>query len=312
MNKGGIYSLCGWRVRSEVRLPELPAWRGDDRGDGIEFVIGELPATLGETVLKTDGVEVSVEGARVRMAIRNVGVYLIESGNRIVVEPGFDVDPHSPDVRLFLLGAGLGYLCHQRGLLPLHASAVEIDGRAVLFTGVSGAGKSTLASAFLQRGYRLLSDDVVPVEMTAGTAMVLPSIARIRLWPDSAAQAGWRIDEMEPCRRNLLKVARPIDAAAMTGALEPSAIFHLRPPGPLDGSTPRLVPISGARAVTALGTRVYRERGLMAIAGRRGGMERIAAVAARIPRHFRLERRIDYASLPATVEAVLDGLRSMR
>lgn len=311
MNKGGVYSLCGWRVRSEVLLPELPAWSGDDRGEGIEFVIGDVPATLGETVLKTDGVEVSVEGSRVRMGIRNVGIYLIESGNRIVLEPGLDVDPNSPDIRLFLLGAGLGYLCHQRGLLPLHASAVEIDGRAVLFTGVSGAGKSTLASAFLERGYRLLSDDVVPVEMTANSAMVLPSIARIRLWPDSAAQAGWRIDEMELCRKSLLKVARPIDSAAMTGALEPAAIFHLRP-GPLDGSMPRVVPISGVRAVTALGTRVYRERGLMAIAGRRGGMERIAAVAARIPRHFRLERRVDYASLPATVEAVLDGLRSMR
>jgi serine kinase of HPr protein (carbohydrate metabolism regulator) len=41
----------------------------------------------------------------------------------------------------------------------VHASAVAIDGRAVLISGPSGAGKSDLALRLLDRGFSLVSDD---------------------------------------------------------------------------------------------------------------------------------------------------------
>jgi len=312
-NQPHAYSLCGWRLRSDIPLSELPDWTGEDgvEADEIRFVIGPVPSSLGECLLKTDSVEVGVDGNRALMNIRNVAAYLIENGNRITIEPHAGLSPDASDIRLFLLGGAFGYLCHQRGPLPIHASAVEVDGRAVLFTGVSGAGKSTLATAFLRRGHRLVSDDVAPIELAPDAARVLPNLARIRLWPDSASQAQWPVDQLERCRSSLLKVARPIEAEAMTKAIEPLAIFHLQP-GRSRTSTVDLTPISGPKAVMALGTRVYRERGLMATVGRGEGTKRIAATAARIPHHFRLERRIDYAALPATVDAIIEGIRAVR
>jgi serine kinase of HPr protein (carbohydrate metabolism regulator) len=41
----------------------------------------------------------------------------------------------------------------------LHASAVVVDGRAVLIGGPSGSGKSDLALRLLDRGFKLVSDD---------------------------------------------------------------------------------------------------------------------------------------------------------
>ena len=41
----------------------------------------------------------------------------------------------------------------------IHASAVAVDGRAVLIGGPSGSGKSDLALRLLDRGFKLVSDD---------------------------------------------------------------------------------------------------------------------------------------------------------
>jgi len=49
-------------------------------------------------------------------------------------------------------------LAEREGAL-VHASAVEINGKAYMFPGKSGAGKSTISRLFADRGRELLSDD---------------------------------------------------------------------------------------------------------------------------------------------------------
>ena len=54
----------------------------------------------------------------------------------------------------------------RRGRYHVHASGVvSPTGRVVLFTGVSGSGKSTMAYALARRGWRLLGDDSVIIEI---------------------------------------------------------------------------------------------------------------------------------------------------
>ncbi|MEV9042980.1 hypothetical protein AB0072_26060, partial [Klebsiella pneumoniae] len=85
------------------------------------------------------------EDGTVRLAIRGLVHILVQGGRHITVDIIDSRDERG--WRLFLLGAALGYLCHQRGVFPLHAASLTVGGRTIALAGESGAGKSTLAFA---------------------------------------------------------------------------------------------------------------------------------------------------------------------
>ena len=71
------------------------------------------------------------------------------------------------------------------GKLVFHASAVEVNQRAVAFMAPAGRGKSTLAASFAASGYRFLSDDGLDLRIAEDQIEVRPSHPSIRLWRDS-------------------------------------------------------------------------------------------------------------------------------
>ena len=68
-----------------------------------------------------------------------------------------EIDPAFFAAYCFLLP--LSEALKHRGLYPIHASAVEKQGRGVLIPAQSGGGKTTCCLALLRGGYRSLSDD---------------------------------------------------------------------------------------------------------------------------------------------------------
>jgi hypothetical protein len=91
------------------------------------------------------------------------------------------------DVPLYVLGPVLGIVLRLRGLTCLHASAVEMAGKAVAFAGEMGAGKSTTASIFAQNGHAVLTDDIVALEKRGSHFSVQPGYPYLNLLPDSMA-----------------------------------------------------------------------------------------------------------------------------
>jgi predicted ATPase len=85
----------------------------------------------------------------------------------------------------YLVGPIMGVLLRLRGAVCLHASAVNIGDRAIVFVGSEGAGKSTTAAAFAEQGFPVLSDDIVALVEREQQFHVLPAYRRINLWPDS-------------------------------------------------------------------------------------------------------------------------------
>jgi hypothetical protein len=89
------------------------------------------------------------------------------------------------DTATYLLGPILGFVLRLRGVPCLHASAIAMGDKAIAIVGPSGAGKSATAAAFAQLGFRVLSDDVVPLYGSGFD--VQPAYPRIRLWPGAVS-----------------------------------------------------------------------------------------------------------------------------
>lgn len=69
-------------------------------------------------------------------------------------------------------------------LICLHAAAVEMAGRLVVFPNLRRAGKSTLSAALAMAGHRVFSDDVLPLGFGADGAalgLAMGTVPRLRL-----------------------------------------------------------------------------------------------------------------------------------
>jgi hypothetical protein len=134
---------------------------------------------------------------------------------------------------VYLLGQVLSFALVKRGVEPLHATAVMIDGEAVAFVGDCGYGKSTLGAAFLQEGCALLTDDLLVVTERGGRVSAYPGPARIKLLPGVARRLLGRTTVGTPMNAGTTKLVIPLDgggAAPGPGPFPLRAIYVLNAP----------------------------------------------------------------------------------
>jgi len=133
--------------------------------------------------------------------------FYLQAG-RIVGHPLAEASPDLLEIRF--LGPVLSYWLERRGIPALHASAVEVDGRAVTFLSRHGGGKTGLAAALMRAGHSLLTDDILPVEEIAGTFHARPGYPQMRMWPDEAAHFIERPEELPIVLPGLAKKRVPV------------------------------------------------------------------------------------------------------
>jgi hypothetical protein len=271
--RDSLYSVFGLCLYSAIPLRELP-----EAAEGAEPAVEIRYGSIAGAGNEPQGYSLADEGTLLR--VPDVGRFLIREGREIVVEPAEGASERN--VRLFLLGSALGALLHQRGLLPLHANAIEMDGRAVAFSGHSGAGKSTIAAWFHDRGRRILTDDVCVIGFDAGGgAIAYPGIPRLRLWREALEATG---REAEDYDRSFDAVDK-YDVPSLQRAAAPlplAAVYLLRQAGDAVGP-PGIERLQGVESVDALMSNTYRGAYLKTI-GRTG--EHLAAclrIAREIP-----------------------------
>lgn len=196
------YYAHGLHIQSEFVCPELPL---DPQPDGNPDVTIHLLSPVESISESLENRYYEVRPGVFRLAVPGVGQYLVEEGSRISIQPL--AESKLEEIRLFLLGSVVGALLYQRGLFPLHGSAIETQWGAMVIVGAQGIGKSTLAAEFHRRGYRLLSDDVCAVAAAPGGLQVFPALAQFRL----CADAYERIGAPQEARFNVDKFVVPMN-----------------------------------------------------------------------------------------------------
>ena len=162
-------------------------------------------------------------------------------GRRVVAARLEDAEDRTFEANLtnFALSASLTL----QGEECLHATVVEIDGRAVGLLGPSGAGKSTLAAFLLTEGATLVTDDMLRVSFAEKGVLAYPGPHRLKLFEPTAlrflphaASAG---DFNRLSRKIMVTPAPHRDTgrpAPVHAPLPLSALFWLGNDEPADGA----------------------------------------------------------------------------
>ncbi|MCA1791220.1 MAG: hypothetical protein LC667_15615, partial [Thioalkalivibrio sp.] len=239
------------------------------------------------------------------IGIPGVGRFLIRDGCEIRI--GAPDGGDRAELCLWLLGSTMGALLHQRGALPLHASAVAVRDGCVAFVGSCGAGKSTLCAALAYRGYAVVSDDVLTVTRTAcGRLQGAPGSATLRLKADALAAFAHAASAPRAGGGHEGKhLVQPPRISAKPLALRSVYVLH----NAADGGVGAVEEVVGINAFKAILANVYRPQFAAAL----GCFERTFALSAAVAHEvtvYRLVRSRSFRLLPdvlALLEAHWSG-----
>ncbi len=181
------YILCGLKVESDLALPELTPWPGSpDHPFDVEFRLGSV-----EQICEPDEKRLRFQASgpdKIIFHIPKAGRVSIEDGRRVIVDPFAGVSDDR--LRVEFIGTTQSLLWYERGYLPLHASALLVEGRAIAVGAQSHSGKSVLAAALAKRGCPVVADDMMVVDSSRKAPVVLPGYQKLRLWEDACRELG--------------------------------------------------------------------------------------------------------------------------
>ncbi|WP_370235743.1 hypothetical protein [Brevundimonas sp.] len=267
------YQLFGLRFVSDIPLPDLPTCPADAAVD-VEIRRESVPAD-GSTVGPKVGPFSHAAENTLWLNIPGVARYLVRDGSELIYQPEDGADEDS--TRVFMMGTCFGALLLQRGQLVLHGNAFEVGDGCAICVGPSGAGKSTLAARMMQRGHKVIADDVCPID-EAGR--VVPGMARLKLWQDAAQGLEIETGALPRIRPKMAKFAVPLGDAFGADPAPVRAIYVL---SPWNQDRFLIEDISGMAKFQALRANTYRFRFLKGMDLGPRHLQQCSALAAATP-----------------------------
>lgn len=285
-----FYTAYGLMIRSSVCLPELEPLPGPVAADVIDLVIDVDQGSLDKYTSSMEFIQITPD--EVRLTCSGVGAFLVRQGREVIVTLVPDHDQAA--LRMLITGIVLAIVLVQRGRMVLHASAVAINGRAIIFLGNKGAGKSVMAGSLHRHGHRMLADDTTVVKLDSVSLMVYSSPPRFKLWPDAIEALGRDSDTLPRLHPDLEKRSLQITHDGTTAMFPLDRLYVLA-----EGPEPRVVKLSAAAAFIEIVRHTYASRWMTTPDP--DHFQQCVALTNRVE-VYRLERPRQFTALPAVIQ----------
>ena len=286
------YGVYGLIIQSDIALPELGSISKMEGGVVEISRSNDLDKPLEGAENIHQGVQATEN--EIRLQIPDLVSLSIRDGDDIRYQPapGVSADRY----RVFILGSGLGALLMQRGYLVLHGNAIDMDdGGALMCVGPSGVGKSTM----MQRGYRVVADDVCPV---AADGTVIPGMPRIKLWEEAAEHLSLDIAGHSRIFPEMPKYTIPLESYHVSLPLPVRTIVEL---DVYDESSVSVERVLGSEKCAIIRRNSYRYQYLEAMRGTASHFAKAADFASKI-NVFKLRRPQKGFAMDQLLDSLLD------
>ena len=291
----GMYLLGGMTLLSEIPLPELPCLQPNQATPHpVTLQLGSVDDFLSNSV-EIDA-DCFANATEYFVRIAGIGRYLVKHGREVTID--IAPDALALNVRAYVLGTIFTILCQQRGLVPLHASAVSSNGGVVAFLGRSGQGKSSLVAHLAQRGFAVMADDICLIDFSgSGEAMVVPAAPWLKLWRNSLANLGKEPAGLERVFSEDDKYRLPVE-----GVMEKKPLRALMFLEDAPGAIVKIEAMSAVEAVPLLMNLIHQAYVLEATGQRAASFLRCGQIAG-AAKAYRLSRPWGMEYLGSTMDA---------
>ncbi len=141
------YHICGFNLLSQLRLPILR--KKDFEKPDFEIIIKDDIQIANKTIDILEGGDVLFNDLHQNMfKISYQKIYISIKDNKY------------KEAANSVLGVPLGYLLQNNDFQVLHGSAVTENNLGYAFIGKSGIGKSSIALSLINKGFKLLTEDL--------------------------------------------------------------------------------------------------------------------------------------------------------
>lgn len=154
------YCVYGLNIKSEIEIDEFEKLNKIDNRDLVVIQYSIMSEEIKKSIL--EGKIIQLSKNKIWFHIKDIATYCITDGNKIEVEVCENADMQL--MKIYVMCSCLGFIMLQRNMIAIHGGVIEMDNKAVIFTGDRGAGKSTLTTALREKGYKFISDDVAGIK----------------------------------------------------------------------------------------------------------------------------------------------------
>ena len=125
------YYVYGLNIKSEIEIQEFEKIDRIENKDIVTIRYSKMQKEIKDKI--SEGCNIQLFKDKIWFHINNIATYCITNGNSIEVEVCENADIQL--MKVYIMCSCLGFIMLQRDMVAIHGAVIEMDNKAVIFTG---------------------------------------------------------------------------------------------------------------------------------------------------------------------------------